>query len=158
MFLSTFPIGFSIICHIHINNISSNFIFYILNLLYLLKTILFLSTFFSSSSIVFISSIISGYSLFYLKSFIDGNCSSEDSKDSKAWTCFCNWCFSKAFSKAEIVNLACSIFFFFFFLLESNISSPARYSYLSILHDDKVDIFTVFVSITYCSFLSLILP
>ena len=38
-----------------------------------------------------------------------------------------------------------------------SISSPARYSYLSIFSDDNADIFAASLLISYCSFLSLIL-
>ena len=51
----------------------------------------------------------------------------------KASTCF-SVCFSKAFSRAEYVNLACSIIWFW---LWGNVSLPVRYSYLSILLNDK---------------------
>ena len=41
---------------------------------------------------------------------------------------------------------------------EGNNSSPVRYSYLSILPDDNVDIFAASLLISYYSFSSLILP
>ena len=41
--------------------------------------------------------------------------------------------------------------------LESNISSPVRYSYLSILPDENVHIFAASLLILHCSFSSLIL-
>ena len=59
-------------------------------------------------------------------------------------TCFLPWslivsiCFSKAFPKAEQLSLTFSIICFW---LDGNISSPVRYSYLSILPDDMADIF-----------------
>ena len=62
-------------------------------------------------------------------------------------------CFSKAFPKADKVNLACSIIYFW---LYGNISSPVRYSYLSTLSDDKADILAASLLILYCSFPSLI--
>ena len=62
-------------------------------------------------------------------------------------------CFSKAFPDEEYVNIACSIICF---LLEGNISSPVRYTYLSILPDDKADIFAASLLISYCSASSLI--
>ena len=63
-------------------------------------------------------------------------------------------CFSKAFPNGEYVNFACSIVCFW---LEGNISSPVRYSYLSIFPDDNADIFAASLLISYCSFSSLIL-
>ena len=62
-------------------------------------------------------------------------------------------CFSKAFPNGKYVNLACSIICLW---LEGNISSPVRYSYLSILPQDNTDIFAASLLISYCSFLSLI--
>ena len=41
--------------------------------------------------------------------------------------------------------------------MEGNISSPIRYSYLSILPDDNAHIFAVSLLIFYCSFPSLII-
>ena len=55
----------------------------------------------------------------------------------------------KAFRKGEYANLACS---FICFWIESKISSPIRYSYLSIFPDDNVDIFSAFPLILYCIF------
>ena len=46
--------------------------------------------------------------------------------------------FSKAVSKVEHVNLACSIICVW---LEGNISSPIIYSYLSVFPDVNADIF-----------------
>ena len=63
-------------------------------------------------------------------------------------------CFSNASTRGEYANLSCSI------ILPSsggNISSPARYSYLSILPYDKADIFAASLLISYYSFSSLIL-
>ena len=57
-------------------------------------------------------------------------------RDFKAPTCF-YICFSKAFPKGEYANLTCFVICVW---LEGNISSPERYSYLSILPDDNVDI------------------
>ena len=62
-------------------------------------------------------------------------------------------CFSKAFTNGKYVNLACSIICLW---LEGNISSPVRYSYLSILPQDNTDIFAASLLISYCNFLSLI--
>ena len=63
-------------------------------------------------------------------------------------------CFSKAFRNGEYANLACSIT-----LLWSvgSISSPARYSYVSIFPDDNADTFTASLLISYYCFSSLIL-
>ena len=77
----------------------------------------------------------------------------ERSEDFKAPTCF-SVCFSKTFPKGERANLACSIICL---SLEGNISSPVRYSYLSISPDDSADIFAACLSILYCYFSSLIL-
>ena len=63
-------------------------------------------------------------------------------------------CFSKDFPKGEEVNLSCSICLL---CSEGNIFLPARYSYLSNLPDDIVDIFAASLIISYCSFSSLIL-
>ena len=41
--------------------------------------------------------------------------------------------------------------------MESNNSSPVRYSYLSILLDDNADIFADFLLISHCTFSSLLL-
>ena len=69
-------------------------------------------------------------------------------RDFKALTCF-SVCFSKTFPKGECVNLACSIICL---QLEGNISSPVRYLYLSILPDNKADIFVASLLISHCSF------
>ena len=50
-------------------------------------------------------------------------------------------------------NFACSIICFW---LDGNISSPIRYSYLSILHDDKIDILAASLLTSNCSYSSLI--
>ena len=44
--------------------------------------------------------------------------------------------------------------FYYLFLIDSNISSPVRYSNLSILSDDKTDIFAAFLLISHCIFSS----
>ena len=75
------------------------------------------------------------------------------SRDFIAPTCF-SVCFSKTFPKGAYANLPCSIICFW---LEGNISSPVRYSYLSIFPDDYADIFVAFLLISCCSFSSLIL-
>ena len=72
----------------------------------------------------------------------------------KAPTCY-SVCFSKVFSKGEYADLICSIICL---QLEVIISSPARYSYLSIFLDDNADIFAASLLISYYSFSSLILP
>ena len=71
----------------------------------------------------------------------------------KARNCFFV-CLSKAFPKGEYENLACSITCL---SLEDNISSPVRYSYLSILPDDNANVFAASLLISYGSFSSLIL-
>ena len=58
-------------------------------------------------------------------------------------------CFFKALAKGEYVNLSSSIIWL---LLEGNISSPVRYSYLSILPDDNADIFVTSLLISYAVF------
>ena len=63
-------------------------------------------------------------------------------------------CFSKAFPKGEYENLACSVIYL---LLEGNISSPVRYSYLSIFPEDNADIFAASLLILYYNFSSLML-
>ena len=60
-------------------------------------------------------------------------------------------CFSKAFCNLLIVNLASSIICFW---LEGNISSPVRYSHLSLLPDYQAGIFSASLLISYCSFSS----
>ena len=57
-------------------------------------------------------------------------------RDFKASTCF-SVCFSKAFPKGEQLSLAFSTICF---RLVGNVYSPVRYSYLSILPDDKANI------------------
>ena len=74
------------------------------------------------------------------------------SGDFIAPTCFSVY-FLKAFPKGEYANLGCSIVSL---LLEGNISSPVRYSYLSIFPGDNPDIFAASRIISYCSFLTLI--
>ena len=63
-------------------------------------------------------------------------------------------CFSKAFPKGEYADLAYSVIYL---LLEGNISSPVRYSYLSIFPEDNADIFAASLLILYYNFSSLIL-
>ena len=63
-------------------------------------------------------------------------------------------CFSEDFPNRDYVNLACSIIFLW---LEGNISSPGRYSYLSVFPDDNADIFAASLLISYYNFSSLIL-
>ena len=58
-----------------------------------------------------------------------------------------------AFQMLYRVNLACSIILLW---SDGNISSPARYSYLSIWLDNNTDIFYASLLISYCSFSSLI--
>ena len=63
--------------------------------------------------------------------------------------------FSKVFPKQQWVNLACSIILVW---SEGKISSPLRYSSLSIFPDDNADIFAASLLISNCSFSSLIFP
>ena len=63
-------------------------------------------------------------------------------------------CFSKAFPEGEYANLADYIIYL---SLECKISSPVRYSYLSIVTDDNADTFAASLLVSYCSFSSLIL-
>ena len=78
----------------------------------------------------------------------------------KVSTCFIPWssfvfiCFSNSLSRAEYVNFACSIILLW---SDGNITSPVRYSYLSILPYDNADIFAASLLILYCSFSSFIL-
>ena len=55
-------------------------------------------------------------------------------------------CFSKAFPKREYGDLACSIICLW---LTGKISSPVRYSYLSIFPDDNADMFAACLLISY---------
>ena len=72
-----------------------------------------------------------------------------------SFICFSPWssiafiCFSNAIPSGENVNVACSII-----LLgsEGSISSPVRYSCLSVLPDDSDDIFAAAFLMSYCSF------
>ena len=57
----------------------------------------------------------------------------------------------KAFPKGEYAKLACSITCLW---IESKISSPIRYSYLSIFPDDNADIFAASPLTLYCIFSS----
>ena len=76
----------------------------------------------------------------------------EGCRDFIASTCF-SVSFSKAFLKGEFANLDCSIICLW---LKGNISTPVRYSYLSIFPGDKPDIFAASVLILYYNFSSLI--
>ena len=57
-------------------------------------------------------------------------------------------CFSKAFLKRRYAKLACS---FVYLWLKGNISSPVRYSYLSIFPDDNADMFAASLLIPCCN-------
>ena len=87
----------------------------------------------------------------------------------KASTCYIPWStsacyipwssivfigFSNALPWGEYVNVPCSIILLW---SNGNISSPWRYSYLSILLDDNAYISVVSLLISYCNFKSLIL-
>ena len=63
-------------------------------------------------------------------------------------------CFSNALTSWEHENLASS---FSLCCCVGNISSPVRYSCLSILPEDNADIFTATLSMSYCNFSALIL-
>ena len=77
----------------------------------------------------------------------------EVSRDFIALTCL-TVCFSKGFPKPKYANIACSIICLW---LQGNISSPVRYSYLSIFPEDNADIFAAPLLILYCNFSSLLL-
>ena len=62
--------------------------------------------------------------------------------------------FLKCLCKRKYLNVACLIILLW---SEGNISSPVKYSYLSILPDDNADIFAASLLISYWSFSSLIL-
>ena len=68
------------------------------------------------------------------------------------WSLIVLICFTNALPRGEYVNLGCSITLFW---LGSSISSPGRYSYLSIFPEDNVDDFDASLSIPYCNFSSL---
>ena len=72
----------------------------------------------------------------------------EKIKDYKASTFFFV-SFSKAFPERKYVNLDCCIVWVW---LESTISSPVRYSYLSILPDENSDICAASLSLSYYNF------
>ena len=63
-------------------------------------------------------------------------------------------CFSNAFPGGDQENL---VFCFILCCCGGNISSPVRYSYLTILPDDNGDIFATTLLMSYWNFLSLIL-
>ena len=75
----------------------------------------------------------------------------------KASTCFIPWylnvfiCFSNAFLSGEYAHLAGLIILLW---SDGNISSPVRYSYLSILPEDNADVFAASLLISYCKFSS----
>ena len=70
------------------------------------------------------------------------------------WSSVIFICFSNALPSGKYVNLACSIILLW---SDGNISSLVRNLYLSILPDDNTDTFPAFLSISHCSFSSLIL-
>ena len=72
----------------------------------------------------------------------------EGFSDFIAPTCFSVW-FSKVFPKGKYANLACSTIGLW---LKDNISSPVRYSHLSIFQDAKANIFAASLLILYYSF------
>ena len=69
-----------------------------------------------------------------------------------SWSLIVFICFSNASTRGEYANLPCSIILPW---SGGNISSPARYSYFSILPYDKADIFAAAFLISYYSFSSL---
>ena len=69
------------------------------------------------------------------------------SRDFIALTC-CFVCFPNAFAKGEYSNLVCSIICLW---VKDNISSPGRYSYLSMFPDYNADIFPASLLILHCS-------
>ena len=116
-----------------------------------------------SSCNIFFCSLFGILSLSILKIFLISSLDSTNffPHSSIAFICFLPWSsivllrFSKALSRGEYVNFACSITLLW---SEGSISSPVRYSYLSILPDDKTDNFAAFMLISYCNYSSLILP
>ena len=78
----------------------------------------------------------------------------------KGSSCFIAWssivfaCFSNALWRGGYIKFACSIIKL---LTDDNISSPPRYSYLSIIPEDNADIFVAFLLLSYCDFSSLVL-
>ena len=58
--------------------------------------------------------------------------------------------FSKAFPKGKYVNLACPIILLW---SDDNVSSGVKYLHLSVLPDDKADIFAASLLISYCSYI-----
>ena len=73
-------------------------------------------------------------------------------KTSKGSTCFFHCssivflCFSKAFTTGENDNLGCFITLLW---CQGSISSPVRYSYLSIFCDNNADIFAALMFLLY---------
>ena len=63
-------------------------------------------------------------------------------------------CISKAFPIGELVFYTIRTSLLYNpTLIRCNISSPVRYSYLSILPDDNADIFAASLLLSYCTFL-----
>ena len=69
-------------------------------------------------------------------------------RDFTTAACF-SVCFLTVFPKGEYANLAYSVISLW---LEDNISSPVRYSYLSILPDDNANIFAASLLISFVVF------
>ena len=65
------------------------------------------------------------------------------------WSLIVFICFSNALSRGEYEDFACSIILIW---SDGNLSSPVRYSYLSILPDNNTNIFAASLLISYCSF------
>ena len=75
------------------------------------------------------------------------------SRTFKVSTCF-SVCFPTVVPNRDYANLACSIICLW---LEGNISSPARYWYLSVFPENNAYIFSACLLIPYCYFSCLIL-
>ena len=61
------------------------------------------------------------------------------------------YCFLNALPSVEYFDLACSMILLW---SDGNISSPVRYSYLSILTEDNADVFAASLLMLYSNFLS----
>ena len=116
--------------------------------------------FFIFSSHFLISPILFLFSLFLIffgktLSIDSSSWFSSGFKAFKVSTFFLPWslivfiCFSIALPRGEYVNLACSIILLW---SDGNISSPVRYSYLSVLSDDNGDIFAASLLISLVVF------
>ena len=134
-----------------------------LKIIFILICLIHFRLIFSSHSLISSNLfLISLFLIFFEKrpSIVSISWSSSGFKAFKASICFIPWspivfiCFSNALPRGEYVNFA---FSFILLWLDDNISSPVRYSYLSVLPYDNADIFAASLLISYCSFSSLIL-